>query len=469
MSYYPIGLENLNFNCYMNSLLQCLFYCSEFRKKIREQTHDSSHIMCNLLKDLMIELEKGKKYLSPWRLKNELNKNPLFKNGKEADASDLLELIFYTIINELRNEESICETVVYENNVDNKLAMYEEIKKDNDDNIINELFVGFYEKQYECQKGHIRYAFQSEYRIIFPLEKIDNDKFSNKNYYSNLNIYDCFNYIYSKQKNETERCYRDRCYQNSYLTEKIYQIPKILIIILDRGPNKKYNKTVEFYEKINLSNYIDEEQKNKHSNEYKLIGVITHFGNSGLYGHYIAICLCDDNNYYLFNDIDVKRINADLSKKENMKYIYKGSAYILFYQKIEKNNIKKNKIIGNKIYSKKNNININSFKKEVIDFEKSAINQINDIIGFQYTKYANRYEWKRKNNIVFIYFTKNKINIKFNRIYQSNIDIEKGKFITPINNNSSEWSTEWYNDQESEYNFIKKFKSYFKKYFNIID
>jgi len=330
---YPIGLYNFSYNCYMNSLLQCLYYCRDFRNEILKMKINEPYSMqmCVVLKGLMEGLKNCKvRSFNPKKIKNELNNYELFKNGKEADVTDLLDQIFYSVISEIKNEDTSCDTIRYENRLDSKSAMFEDIKKDIDFSIvINKLFLGFYEKEFKCEinKYHKKYSFQNEYRIVFPLEEIY--KFYNNK--ENLTLDDCFSYNYKNKIKNFERCYK--CTSHFNLIEKIYQTPRILIIILDRGPNKKFQQTIEFEEYLNLKDYVDDDSKGNR-NEFKLIGVITHFGNSGSSGHYISYCLCDDNNYYCFNDSSVSII-TEKGKKVDISSLYNGSAYVLFYQKLK--------------------------------------------------------------------------------------------------------------------------------------
>jgi len=395
-NYFPKGLENYTLNCYMNSLLQCIYYITDFREYFLKKRFEKSMTMCESIKDLMIGLNKNNNdnYYKPKKIKNEINKNQNFCNNKGGDVTDLLDYIFDRIMNELSKEESSQETVHYELKVDDKKLMYKSLYNEIDfeNIIINRLFVGFYEKEFKCEQGHIKYSFQSEYRIVFPLEEISKF-YSNKEY---LTLYDCFNYYQRKQistnnndnyyknldinkkikkcKNESsssdyesgnesisesinesengnvERCYL--CDSNCTITEKLYRTPEILIIILDRGPNKKFDKKVEFYKKINLKNYIDDENY-EYLKEYELIGVSTHLGVSGNSGHYISFCLCDDNNYYYFNDKNVTKVEWNKSSKRdksNYNIFYDNSPYILFYQRLSK----KEKFINSSIEKLKN-------------------------------------------------------------------------------------------------------------------
>ena len=421
--YLPKGLVNFTLNCYMNSLLQCFYYIPEFRNFFLSNNFEKSNTMCESLKDLMIGLNKQSKYkyFKPTKIKNEIKKQPIFCDGKGADVTDLLSLIFDKITNELEKEESSQVTVKYQTKVDDKKIMFEDLYNEIDfkNIIINKLFVGFYEKEYKCDDGHVKYSFQNEYRIIFPLEEISQKLKKN----SNLTLYDCFDYYQRPQINNNikkennndnndsltnidkesendnsenynesdnsdntennldnlEKCYK--CGNNCILTEKIYRTPKILIIILDRGPNKKYDKKVEFSKNINLKKYMDDKEY-EFPTEYQLIGVSTHLGSSGNSGHYISICLCDDNNYYLFNDENVYKINSNKNSE-----LYKGSAYILFYQRLDnkeklikksKEKIKNytNEIVKKLNFQNKESINYICYEEKIIFIKKNENNDI---------------------------------------------------------------------------------------------
>lgn len=471
--YKPIGLKNLNLNCYMNSLIQCLFYCKEFRKKMLEIKPNDSQPLCKILKKLMQDLQSSEENnISPKDLKKFIsNNNELFEPGKQADANDLLEYIFNTIIYELKNEDSFSGTVHYEERIDNKLAMFNETKNEIDNSIlINELFVGFYEKEFYCEKNHKKYAFQGEYRIVFPLEEISQNYRSTKI----LNINDCFKYIYQRSQKETEKC--SGCGGKTFIKEKIYQAPKILIILLDRGANKVCDRRVEFNDYLNIGDYIDEDEKNKFSNEYQLIGVSTHLGQTGNYGHYISFCLGNDNNYYCFDDE-----KSFMIKENNLKKtLNEGSPYLLFYQRKEKNSQKQtntdnfrnnlpkinNKLKKNIPYLKKN---ITVDPKQLIRERIGALINKN---GFTNASYSNNFvRWVNLKNSYFIdiTFEQNKINVVFskkNNIYYYYFSIKNSSIQIPINRQEQiNWSMDWKNEENDVYCFIIIFEDYFNSYF----
>ena len=70
-------------------------------------------------------------------------------------------------------------------------------------------------------------------------------------------------------------------------------------------------------------------KKDKPSMIYDLYGVVTHLGESGESGHFVASCKSPcDNKWYRFNDAIVSPIKDVQSEIINF-----GMPYILFYKK----------------------------------------------------------------------------------------------------------------------------------------
>ena len=83
---------------------------------------------------------------------------------------------------------------------------------------------------------------------------------------------------------------------------------------------------IDFPEILDLSIFVQNFAPNK---RYELIGVITHLGQSGPGGHFIAICKSIVNGqWYTFNDqiVSPSSFNGALNT---------GVPYILFYHAIQ--------------------------------------------------------------------------------------------------------------------------------------
>ena len=100
-----------------------------------------------------------------------------------------------------------------------------------------------------------------------------------------------------------------------------------LILLLNRGNGIEFNVKINFEEDLDLSNFI--EMKNT-GFKYRLIGVITHIGESGMGGHFIAYCKdIFSNTWYKYNDAIVTEVNNFQTEVINF-----AMPYLLFYKKI---------------------------------------------------------------------------------------------------------------------------------------
>ena len=117
-------------------------------------------------------------------------------------------------------------------------------------------------------------------------------------------------------------------------------MPNFLIIILNRGIENIFNCKVQIPEMFCPSNYV----ANEKNSYFNLIGVVSHFGESGMGCHFIAFCKHNiDGKWRYYNDSIVNECQND--------FLQKGTPYILFYQKEE--------IFGNSFQNNNNNIDKN--------------------------------------------------------------------------------------------------------------
>ena len=108
----------------------------------------------------------------------------------------------------------------------------------------------------------------------------------------------------------------------------LYSAPNILILVLNRGKGIQFNVKLEFYTELNLTYFVEARQNNEII-IYDLIGVVTHMGESGASGHFIANCKSRINGFWCqYNDDLVSRI-----QDFNSQILNYAMPYILFYQK----------------------------------------------------------------------------------------------------------------------------------------
>ena len=166
------------------------------------------------------------------------------------------------------------------------------------------------------------------------INNINNNNISNnmklqKLYKNIVDISDCFDYN-SKTDLFTgsNQIYCNNCRKmaNAHYTTNIETAPKVLVLLLNRGTGLQFKIKLEFPMELNMEKYINQKQGNTN---YKLIGVITHLGESGESGHFIAHCLSPiDGQWYTYNDDIVNPID-DIKKQ----VVDLGMPYLLFYQR----------------------------------------------------------------------------------------------------------------------------------------
>ena len=312
--------------------------------------------------------------------------NKLFKGIKANDSKDLILFLLETMDTELtKRNNNIKEMELFFGTSKEDLLPQNFTKYHN--SIICDIFYGFQSMKIKCKECN---DVKTTYSVInifnFPLEKIYNDlnkgkkpiQNNNKNniydwYYNymnnnsnqynyltndefnknnlmystfytkqgkrfniniteqnrKLNLSDCFkNYNRIEDLIGDNKLYCEKCQKlcDGLIKYDLYKLPKVLIILLNRGKGNYFKCDVDFPKSLNLKDYIEESTSDK---IYDLISVICHIGESSMEGHFFAYCKHFDDKWYVFNDSIVS------PHQENG--IYNGTPYILFYQSKEHN------------------------------------------------------------------------------------------------------------------------------------
>ena len=269
------GIVNLGSTCFLNSILQQLFYLYPFRSYIVSEEEDS------LLKNHFIYLLTNKekpldmsKYISKW--------NRIIDTSHQQDACEFFQL--------------------FADKLDG-----------------------------ECKR-----LFQGTFinHIISP----NNESTNEENFYTiDLNVKDSNN-IYESFSSfcEDEYIQVDSC--NSIKYTKIIKAPPILVIHLKRFEYNlqtferyKVNTVFTFPETLNIGPYLD---KMESKVNYKLSGAVIHSGNSQ-FGHYFSLIKVNDK-WIEFNDKDINPINEkELNELMFGTPHSNTNGYLLFYYKCD--------------------------------------------------------------------------------------------------------------------------------------
>jgi ubiquitin C-terminal hydrolase len=355
---YPhkTGLENIGQTCYMNSSIQCLSnikYLSDNLIKHFGEFDVDKQPLSLAFSSLVFDLfTTQKKYIAPKMFKKIIGKlNPLFEGMHAADAKDLIFFILEKLHQELNKNDKISE----ESKID-----YAQLEKDSFDeskmlehfindykeknkSIIADTFFGIIRSTMKCKTCQkIKFSFQTFNLLIFQLKNIKefNQKTLNNNNNYKINIYDAFDCDKKEETLDGENmiyCNSCKGLNPGIHQQIIYSLPKVLIIILNRGKNNQdFNEEFIFPKELDLSieNYVI---LNNSNTQFYLQCVITHLGESSAGGHFIAYCRNGPNEQFLcYNDAVVSKATIEdaMGSKISENVYEKRTPYILIYHHI---------------------------------------------------------------------------------------------------------------------------------------
>ena len=331
-----LGLENIGATCYMNATIQCLCHIRSLKEYFKNNNNfnDKARLtkcFCELINSLWTESNKG--YFTPTNFKNLISElNPLFQGIQANDSKDLIIFIYETIHNELNNPSENNNYLNNLNNIPEELKLFRESYYAKNNSIISKIFYSEQSSNLKCSScGVNKLSFNIISFLIFPLEKVRQQLIKQKN--GNLiyvTLEDCFEQNENKEKLfGANQIFCNSCHRSSDAVSynRLYNCPEVLTIILNRGKGLEFDVEFKFPMYINIQKYVEE--KNSNTN-YELIGLITHLGESGMSGHFIAYCKSPvNNNWYCFNDSQVTKCVNPENEINSC-----GIPYVLFYQKV---------------------------------------------------------------------------------------------------------------------------------------
>ena len=375
------GLDNVGATCYMNATLQCLANIKPVTESLLKpkkyiEMHNNQDI-CRLTLEysqVLIGLFCDNSPIGsykPEQFKATIGElNSLFQGVQANDSKDLIIFLLETLNSELvklhiRTHNIIEKENEFNPNIDptNEAMVFNEFQKEFTKNYYSAVgfnLCGFQKNIFKCQIcGGVSNSFSIFNFLIFGLEAISNQfNLSNNNMQIPFIKFEhCFQYL--KKTENFDQTYCQKCKKTgmSVYQEEIYMMPNYLIIILNRGKGNIFKCKVDIPEQFNSSNF-EQTQKN---NIFELIGVVSHFGESGMGGHFIAFCKHYlDNKWRCYNDSIVVECQND--------YLTKGIPYILFY---------KNSSINTNQNMIQNNMNfVNQPQQQIMNLNMNSANNL---------------------------------------------------------------------------------------------
>lgn len=341
----PMGLKNIFLTCYMNSALQSLFnveklsnYFTQNENIINNDNNLLSSAYLNVVKNLLRLTPESQNltYYTPTEFYNiTYSLDPLFQ-GLAGDAIDLINFFLQRIHSELNgiyNENVFLKYIM--GNTGNSIKWINLNNSINNfcqsnSSIITNTFYFIDKSKITCSNcTRVTYNFQFLNQLIFPLEDIRQKK--SQEYGTNvmeINIMDGFHH-YQRQVpligENMIHCNYCNGRTNAFQYNAMFSSPEYLILNLNRGKAKTLNVKMNLIENINISTYVESQVD---SGNYRLISVITHLGQSGTSGHFIAFCFVErENAWFKFNDAEASRSNFQEAATT-------GDCYVVIYKRI---------------------------------------------------------------------------------------------------------------------------------------
>ena len=327
------GIKNEGATCYMNSMLQTLYSIHPFKKavfQIPTDKDDNSSIVLSLQR-LFYDL---------------------ITNHSPVSARNLINSFGWT------REQIQIQHDVQEFNQLLIEEMEKKMKGTSVEGSFNKMLTGKYNNYIQC----IDFDYRSEIEEKF--NEIQLTVKGYKNIYQSFDSYTAEEILDNENKYETEKYGKQKAKKGI----KFVSFPPVLFLQLKRFEYNskkdimvKINDYFEYYNEIDLTNYVDPlilKSSKKENFLYELHSVIVHQGNANS-GHYYAYIKQSNNNrdWLLFNDENVRPADNYEIFRQNFggqcetyknkgnqgeivsSYInYERSAYILVYiQKVKIN------------------------------------------------------------------------------------------------------------------------------------
>ena len=379
-----VGLKNLGCTCYINSLLQTFFNIPLFRESILNIEYTSK-----------------------------TEKNCFYQLKKVFYSLKYLQTSYYIPMSFVENYDNVKLNVseqmdAFEFFCDFLDKIEEKIKKTKNENLIKYFFMGRQNDviKFEGECNHHRTNESQFYSIQLQVQ-------------GKKNIYDSLNSFVEGEKMNGDNCINCPQCNKKYpaiKSQNFKTLPRIFMFVLKRFEFNyqtmqkiKINDYYEFPLILDMNKYTEKylSQNISEDNMYKLKSIIIHTGTCES-GHYYSYILDEkSNDWYEFNDTRVQKINITTldveayGKKEIINDANGNAievenvrnAYILFYEKINKDNCEQfnnidiiNELLsGNNIIKStpKNNLNninnINEDSEFNLFGNENNNNNINDI------------------------------------------------------------------------------------------
>lgn len=330
------GLVNLGNTCYINSTLHIISHIPELNNYINSflqtqnlnETNNIDIIFLNEWIELYKLIWRKNVIISPNRFIRVIQtiskqkKNILFSGFMQNDSTEFIYFIiqiFHNALQESSDKITLLNILLNKYKDTNSFTTFLKKCHKTEYSIIDSLFAIYTKINIiDCENNNI---LSSNYENFYILDLA----------ITKLSIQECLkdhfnNELMNKENDNQYFCDKDNKLKDVIKCNLIYHCPDYLIIQLKRwNQNLKKNQRIIHYDMdtLDLNEYLDETSPFKENSTYSLFGIINHSGNV-FGGHYFSFIKNFNNNWYEFNDTNVKQINnTKLLSNKNYCFIYR--------------------------------------------------------------------------------------------------------------------------------------------------
>ncbi|CDW89095.1 ubiquitin carboxyl-terminal hydrolase family protein [Stylonychia lemnae] len=326
-----VGLDNPQYFCYMNSVIQVLLSIKDFRYyffykefgQVTYQTHFQKKTYCHSLAKLfkeMLTLEEEYDHLKPTFFHNLVERK--FCSSLQHDAHEFLMYLLSQLQDEL-NPGPSCEVNRRFSTTSSQASNYWNNYLQAHPSIIDQLFVGQICQIVQCKQCQNKSpSFIPFMDISLPITQ--NLKTSLQQYLATERIEGTAEEMYS--------CLACQTKTNANIKKKFINLPRYLVLHLRRFEENeqsqfiKNKKPIDYPLEMDMDDYCN--QAFEKLGKFSLIGAVLHKGKTLESGHYNCITKRLDGDWWFCNDSEIQQV-----QKEEHVLQSKKSVSVLIYEK----------------------------------------------------------------------------------------------------------------------------------------